>query len=86
VRIIYIDSSDNVLVWWLPVQRLVTQEALWAYLINVQLNLLRKYFEKTIDLYTPYEMSDSRVTCDTDVCFSSCPGKADSYIQFNQSR
>jgi hypothetical protein len=81
VRIIYIDSSDDIFVRWLPIERLVTQEALRAYLINVQLNLLRKYFEKTIDQYIPYEMNDSRVTCDTDVCFSSRPGKAGSYIQ-----
>ena len=81
MRIIYIDSSDDIFVRWLPIQRLVAQEALWAYLINVQLNLLRMYFEKTINLYTPYETSDSRVTCDTDVCFSSRLGKAGSYIQ-----
>ena len=80
MRIIYIDSSDDIFVWWLAIQRLVTQEALRAYLINVQLNLLRKCFEKTIDQYIPYEMSDSKVTCDTDVCFSSHPGKAGSYI------
>ena len=70
MRIIYIYCSDNVFVWRLPIQRLVALVALRAYLINDYLNLLRKYFEKTIGQYIPYEMNDSRVTCGTDVCFS----------------
>ena len=70
MRIIYINGSDDVIVWWLPIQRLVALEALRTYLINDYLNSLRKYFVKTIGQYIPNEMSDSRVTCDTDVCFS----------------
>jgi len=81
VRIIYIYSPDYIFVWWLPIQRVVALEALRAYLINDYLNSLRKYFVKTIGQYIPNEMSDSRVTCGTDVCFSLDPGKADIYIQ-----